>query len=858
VCLLAAWPAAAQRLDSTVVPSHYELAFDVDLAGARFSGQEVITVTLTQPSRRIVLHAVDIQFQEVKIVAGGVSQLATVALSSPTQTAALSVPRAVPAGSAEIHIRYTGILNNKLRGFYLSQANGRRYGVTQLESTDARRAFPSFDEPAFKATFSVSLTIESADTAISNGRLLSDTPAGPGRHTLTFAKTPRMSSYLVAIAVGDFRCLEGEADAVPIRVCATPDKRDLGQIALDAAKQIVTFYNRYYTIRYPFGKLDVVAVPDFAAGAMENTAAIFFREADLLADSRTVSVSGMQRIWSVLAHELAHQWFGDLVTMRWWDDLWLNEGFATWMEKRPLAAARPEWKIEIDEVADTQAAMNLDALRSTRAIHSAVETPDEIESSFDQIAYEKGAAVMRMIEGYVGAETFRKGVNAYLEKYAYSNATSADFWNVMSDASGHPVNRILPSFVNQPGVPLVDVTLSCASGKASVGLSTRRFFTDASGPATSAGAAWPLPVCLKTPARSSSCQIVSTTPATLPLEDTQCAPWVFINGGAHGYFRSAYSPATLRAMAPDIATRFTEAERLSLVGDEWALVRAGHHTIGDYLTLTTGFSQERASGIVAEIARRLEFAHDYLTTDRTREPFERFVRSLFGPMLDELGVGARQGDDDDRRALRATVIGTLGSTGNDTNIAATARAAVERAIDGGPQLDTSAADAIVRVAARRGDAKLWERFLAASRSATSPADRYRYLYALSAFEDRALIDRGLNFSLTSDLRSQDTPGFLGRYLANPTARGRAWAFIKQHWNELAPKITIALGDVRLVQALGSFCDASTREDIRSFFSVHRLPAAARALNQTIERINSCVAMKDKQTAPLASWLASRP
>src|SRR5262249_57389072 len=273
-----------------------------------------------------------------------------------------------------------------------------------------------------------SVTIDRGDIAISNGRVLSDT-MGPAitQHTMKFATTPRMSTYLVAIAVGDFRCLEGAAEQIAIRICATPDKRDLGAIALDSAKRILQFYNGYYAIKYPFGKLDVVAVPDFAAGAMENTAAIFYRETDLLADSKNASVATRKKIMSILAHEMAHQWFGDLVTMSWWDDIWLNEGFATWMANKPLAAIRPDWNVAVDEEQETQKALSIDSLKSTRPIHSDVQTPAEIDEAFDAIAYEKSAAVLRMIESYVGEETFRKGVNAYLHAHAYKNATSEDF-----------------------------------------------------------------------------------------------------------------------------------------------------------------------------------------------------------------------------------------------------------------------------------------------------------------------------------------------------------------------------------------------------------------------------------------------
>jgi aminopeptidase N len=858
--LLACGAANAQRLPATVLPEHYDLAFDVDLAAARFAGTETIQVRLSEPSRRIVLHALDIQFQDVTITSGGVEQKAGVTLDRQTQTAALTVARTVAAGPAQIHVRYRGILNDQLRGFYLSRANGRNYAVTQFESTDARRAFPCFDEPAYKATFSVTLTIDERDTAIANGRLISDTPGPrPGRHTLTFSETPKMSSYLVAMAVGDFQCLAAATEGVPIRICATPDKTALGQIALDAAQHILAFYNQYYSIKYAFQKLDVVAVPDFAAGAMENTAAIFYREVDLLADSKTASVANVQRIWSVLAHEMAHQWFGDLVTMRWWDDLWLNEGFATWMEKRPLAAARPEWKMEVEEALDTQTAMNLDSLASTRAIHSPVETPDEIEGSFDAIAYEKGASVMRMIEGYLGADTFRKGVNAYLEHHAYGNATSEDFWTAMTAASGKPIDRILPTFVNYPGVPVIDVALRCDGAGTQLTLTNDRFFTDAAMATLARGpSSWQIPVCIKTShQRTASCQVVTGRAPALALGSASCEPWAFVNAGAHGYFRTAYSPAMLTAIAPDITTSLTEPERLTLIGDEWALVRAGRHSLADYLTLASGFGQERASGVFGEVGARLTFIHDYLTSDRSRPAYERFVQSLLRPLFEELTISGAVTEDDDRRALRGKVIATLDHAGNDSAVSGQARSALDASLSGGPPLDASAANVIVTVAARRGDAALWDRLAAASKAATSPAERYRFLYGLPAFEDPALIDRGLNFSLTADLRSQDTPGFLSGFLGNPIARPRAWTFVKQHWTELAPKITIALGDVRLVDALGSFCDATSRDDIKVFFAAHKLPAASRALDQTIERINNCISIREKETPAVTAWLAQR-
>jgi aminopeptidase N len=857
---LGAAPASAQRLPTTVRPDHYDLRFIVDIPRARFDGTETIKVQVAEATNTIVLNAVDIRFRDVTVGSGAEAQPAAVTLDDTKQQATLSVARRLSPGVTEIHIQYSGVLNDQLRGFYRSKGRNRDYAVTQFESTDARRAFPCFDEPAFKATFAIALTIDRGDRAISNGSVISNV-AGPlpTQHTTTFATTPKMSPYLVAIAVGDFQCAEGSADNIPIRICATPDKKDLTRIALESAQQIMHFYNTWYAIKYPFGKLDVVAVPDFAAGAMENTAAIFYRETDLLADSKSASVTARKTIASVLAHEMAHQWFGDLVTMAWWDDIWLNEGFATWMANKPLAALHPEWNIAVDEATETQTALNLDSLRSTRPIHDDAEKPGAIDELFDAIAYEKGASVLRMIESYVGEEAFRKGVNAYLQAHAYGNATSEDLAKAIAGASGKPIDRLLPTFVSQAGAPLIAVSnLACDDQRTVTHATFRqeRFLVDA--PRADARARWMIPVCPKV-------QGSSSPPSCYPISDPEsridvargCPSWIFANGGARGYYRTEYPPALLRAIAPDVQTQLTAPERLSLVDDEWAMVRARRHTAADYLTLASGYGREHANGVLADVTNRLGFIHDYLTTTEDRPRFEGFVGQLLRPLLGELGFAPPLNDPDDRRALRATVVDALGSIANDPDVVSQARAALDRALAGQTPLDPTLAESVVRVAAEHGDARLLDALLAAARRAASPEEEYRYLFALSAFREPALIDRALQLALTPQIRSQDAPHYLGQFFDNPAARGRAWTFVTTHWTELAPKITIAGGDVRLVSSAGAFCDAASRDAVAAFFATHPLAGAARTLEQTIERIDNCVALRETQTPVLAAWLANR-
>ena len=449
----------AQRLPGGVIPVHYDLTVSPNLSAATFAGEETIRVRLSRASSTIVLHAAEITFGSVRVTAGGKAQTAKVTLDAARQTAAFTVPSPIPAGDAEIAVSYDGILNDDLRGLYLSKANNRRYAVTQLEATDARRMFPSFDEPALKATFALTAVIDQADHAISNGAIVSDTPGPAGHHTIKFETTPKMSTYLVALAVGDFECIEGSGDGIPVRVCATPDKKHLLNFALESATALLSTTIATTPSNIPSRSSTSWQCPIFrlARWRTPRPSSIGKRS---FSPSRTRRCRCRKNVAGVLAHEMAHQWFGDLVTMQWWDDIWLNEGFATWMQTKPLKATKQEWKAELDEVGDNQTAMRLDALRATRPIRMEAATTSEISELFDPIAYQKGGAVLRMLEGWVGEDAFRTGVNAYIEKFQSGNARAEDFWSAVAKATGKPVDQVMPTFVDQPGVPLVSFDVS--------------------------------------------------------------------------------------------------------------------------------------------------------------------------------------------------------------------------------------------------------------------------------------------------------------------------------------------------------------------------------------------------------------
>ena len=860
-------PAGAQRLSGTVVPEHYTLWFGPDLANATFRGRESIRVQLRTPASAITLHAADIEFGEVTIEAAGRAQAAQVTLDAEVETVTLTVPRQIPAGAATIRMAYTGILNDKLRGFYLSRANGRRYAVTQMEPTDARRAFPSFDEPAYKATFEISMTIDQGDTAISNGAQVSDTPGPePGTHTVAFATTPKMSAYLVAMIVGDFVCRPGASDGTTIRVCSTPDKLGLTSFALEAAEQQLAFYNAYFGIKYPFGKLDIIGVPDFAAGAMENSGAITFREQRLLVDPERASLDARKEVAAIISHEIAHQWFGNLVTMTWWNDIWLNEGFATWIASRPLARWRPEWNVELDDAADTQSALSIDALRSTRAIRIDVETPDEINEVFDGIAYEKTAGVLRMIEAFVGVDAFRKGIASYLTKYAYANATGEDFWNEMARVTGRPIDRIMQSYVEQPGAPVVSVQTRCTGSGADISLAQQRFVGAPGAPAT-VGQTWTLPVCFKTNDGPPRCEVLDRPgPSTgagrsAPVEERQTlsAPGcsnVFANADSRGYYFTEYAPDAVRALAGSVAG-LTPVERIRLLGDEWWMVGGGRHDIGVYLDLAGSLAGDETTAVTDAFATRLSFTGEYLVAPAQRARYQEWIRERFGPSLDALGMPGDPRDTEERQSRRAELLGLVGGTGNDAALQRRARELALGYLANPSSLPGALAPAVLRIAAASGDAGLYNQYLAQlGKLAAQPEEYYRFFNALPWFSDPALVQRTLTFAMSPAVRTQDTGTLLAGLLSGPASRDAAWAFVQAEWATLTRRLGTFQGIPTIIGALGSFCSTEAAALVRQFFAKHPMPSAERTLEQSIERIENCAALVARQAPALTAWLMS--
>jgi aminopeptidase N len=844
--------AKAQRLPDNVIPESYDLTFRPDLATATFSGVETIQVRLQKAASAIVLNSAEIAFQEVNITAGTATQTAKVSTDEPNEQATLTVAKDIPAGPVEIHIRFTGILNDKLRGFYLSQTPKRRYAVTQFEATDARRAFPSFDEPAYKAVFRITLIIDKNDTAISNGHIISDTPGpGEGKHTLKYSPSPKMSTYLMAMMVGDFQCLEGSADGIPVRVCAVPEKKELGSFALLCAENFLKFYDKYYYAKWPFEKLDIIAFPDFSAGAMENTAAITYRETALLIDDKTASLDAHKLVASDLAHEMAHQWFGDLVTMKWWDDIWLNEGFATWMAWKPQEAWKPEWHNQLDEVQETGGSLTTDSIASIRPIRAKAETPAEIATLFDGIAYGKAASVLRMVEAYVGPEVFRKGVNAYLEKHSYGNATAEDFWNQIAATSGKPVDKIMSSFIDQPGAPLVSVKSACRGNTTQVTLSQRRYFSDPTKLAVGSPETWQIPVFLRSGSSAEATQVLLTKRED-SFELKGCAPWVYAKAGGRGYYRANYDSTAFAKMAGELEHSFTPEERIAFLDDTWAVVRVGRSNIADYLNSLEKLRGERSRAIVAVMIGHIPEIHDTVVAAQDRPTFEAWVRNFLQPIMSDLGTSPAPGETDERRALRADVFGTLATYGNDPATIAKSREIVNAYMKDPASVDSSLSGAALAVAARNGDAALYGKYVEHMKSAKTPDEYYAYLGALNFFPDPALTKRTFDLYLGPEIKNQDLYTLSGT-VSNEETQQVAWDLTKSRFQEILTKVDASLGG-GLAQLAGSFCDAKLRDDAQQFFAAQNLPGATRLLQNAKDQVNDCIELRALQQANLSTYL----
>jgi aminopeptidase N/puromycin-sensitive aminopeptidase len=654
-----------------------------------------------------------------------------------------------------------------------------------------------------------------------------------------------MSTYLVAFLVGDFECLSGSSDGVPIRACATPDQVQYGAFALSAAEYVLHYYDTYFGIQYPMPKLDMIAIPDFEAGAMENFGAITYRETDFLLDPSHASVGAQRNVGLVVAHEMAHQWFGDMVTLEWWDNTWLNEGFATWMENKPIEAWKPEWKMTEQVAGDEQGTLDLDSQRVTRTIRAKADTPDEINEMFDGISYGKAGAMLLMVENYLGEETFRKGVHQYLSAHLYGNATAEDFWNTLTEVSHRPVDKIMESLVVQPGVPILTFAGPTESG---VAVSQQRFFLDAKSKA-SGTPVWTLPVCFKG-IGGNACEVISSVHQELP---TPAAPFLFANAAGKGYYRSAYSDDTYAKLLAHVETDLAAEERISLVGDQWALLHAGRSSVAAYMNLAAALRGDSSADVVGAAFGNLRTIDTQIAnTAEERARLSDWVRTTVLPAYSSLGR-PQTDDSPSKRELRATLFGLVGGLGKDPDAIAEARSITERSISDPSSVDPTLANVALSIAARNGDEALFNQLLEVSKSASNPQQRSSALRALFLFRDPVLEKRALDYAVSGQVRNQDATSFIATELIVRDTQDFAWQYVQDHWEKVSAQFT-TFGGANVVAGTGGFCSADRIAQITAFFAAHKVAASQRTLARAKDEIRDCIDLRAAQEPSLKAWL----
>jgi puromycin-sensitive aminopeptidase len=839
------------RLPPSPRPVRYEATLSLDLAGRRFSGREVVELELSAPAGEIVLHAAELAVERAVARGVGAERVASrIETAAASETVRLTFDAPLPAGRAALELTWTGKMSSGLRGLY----RAGEVAVTQFEAADARRVFPCFDEPAFKATWALTVEAPEGTVVLSNG---TPTPAAAdgGRQRVAFSETPPLPTYLVALACGKLAAADAiTVRGVPVRTWSVPDKLPLTAFAQGVAVEVLPRLEDYFGLPYGFGKLDQVGIPNFEAGAMENAGLVTFREAALLLDPGTASLGVKKRVAEVVTHELAHQWFGNWVTMAWWDDLWLNEAFATWMSFKIVDAWKPDWRVWLDFDGGKAAALHLDALRSTHAVHADVKNAEEATESFDLITYEKGGAVLRMIEGYLGETSFREGIRVYIRRHANANAVADDLWRALAESSREPVDELANAWIGQPGFPIVEVRREGHRLR----LAQRRFFSE---PGISSAETWPVPLVVRYEDAGGvreARHLLRGAAGELVLPGEGEVRWACANAGSNGFYRVAYDEAGLAALSANVA-RLAPAERIGLLADEWALVRAGLRDVGVFLDLAGSFAAETDYAVLDELVARLAAIEARLLAPEVRARFQAWVSRLLGPAFAPVGWDAAAGEGDLARLRRAALVRALGLVARDPVVVAEGSRRLDRFLDGDhAALEANLHEAAVVMAARAGDAALFDRLRKRFKAEADPAFQRRYLVALSLFEDPALAARAQELAFGEEVPLQDASSFIGGLLANRTGRDAFWRTLRERWDVIQGRIGGAPMLLRrVVEAVGQLPERRHLDEAGAFFAAHPLAPAKQAIAQTLERMRQDVALWERAERAVGNWLEAK-
>jgi alanyl aminopeptidase len=826
------------RLPKMVVPVREAVAMNLSPARAEFSGRADIGIEIREPTDVIWLHALDLKITKAEITGARV-----VKIVQPEELLGLVLDHPL-AASATLHLEYTGKLPSRDgRGAYRQEETGEWYIFTQFESTDARRAFPCFDEPSFKIPWRISIDAPERNLVFAN------TPETKheGEHH-EFAETRPLPSYLVAFAVGPFEVVDaGKAGRkpTPIRIIVPKGKSAEAAYAANVTGDILKRLEDYFDIPYPYEKLDHIAVPQ-KGGAMENPGLITFGTSTMLGKPDEKSIRLERGYVGIASHELGHIWTGDFVTTAWWDDIWLNEAFATWISAKITDEMHPEWDGKVSRVQSRNGIMGNDSLVTARRIRQPIESKHDIANAFDGITYQKGAAVIAMFEHFVGPDAFRKGVHNYLLRHAYGNATATDF---LTDVHTN-VAPAFATFLDQPGFPLVMAETSC-TGSAKLLLSQQRYV-----PQGSSGASeetWQIPICARWPG-GKACTLMTEGHAEVDLGKT-CPAWVLANADYAGYYRVQYKGDGLAKLLKDGGKQLTIAERVGLFGDVLALVRSGQLHESDALALVPALTRDGNRHLVGMALGLVGGLSDHLVEDSVRPNYRRLITKLFGARAHQLGWQPKADEDDDTRLLRSQLVATVAEDGEDKALLGDARKLAEKWLSDRKAIAPDMVGSVLGAAAHSGDRALWEKFHTAAKAEKERRERGRLLSAMSGFRDPSIVQENFKIALSDQFDPRESLSLVYGAGGDPRTRQMAWDFVKQHYEDILARMPKDFGG-RLVGVGGGFCDAEHRAEIEAFFKdrVTKSPGGPRQLAQMLEGQGLCIAMRSAQLPSVTSFL----
>jgi tricorn protease interacting factor F2/3 len=813
-----------------VIPKNYTLEFEPIFKNFTFNGKETITIECKESVNSITLHCAELKIKSCNIRHNDLSERAITKIDTKKEELIILLKNKIK-GTAFVEIEFTGELNDRLIGFYRSQykQNGKtKYLATsQFEASDARRAFPCWDEPEAKATFDISILAENKFTAISNMPIMSKKKM-KNKTLYKFAKTPIMSTYLLYLAVGEFEYLTGKAGKIQIRVITTKGNKSKGKFSLDLGKKLLLSYEKYFGIKYPLPKLDLIAIPDFASGAMENWGAITFRETILLYDPRTSSTKTKQYIAEVISHEIAHQWFGNLVTMKWWNDLWLNESFATFMATKFVDKFYPEWDLWNQFVEDAMnTAMGLDSLKSTHPIDVKVNSTSEIREIFDAISYDKGGCVLRMLEHYVGESNFQKGLKQYLADFKYRNAEGKDLWDAIGKISKMPVRAMVLTWLKQPGFPVVEIEKKDST----LHLKQRRYILESD---KAAKGLWSIPLSIGL--KDELFQKLFTK-KSMSVKIPKDSIGFVANFGRKGFYRVKYDKGTLIDLKMFVDQKQIPAiDRWAVQNDLFSLCISGDETVRNYLDFSDAYYDEDSYLASVNVAHNLSSLYFRAFDEEFSSEIRNYAVNYLKKILYDLGWTPKKTDKHTDALMRAFAISTLGKL-DDDEVTIESEKRYKQFLKNPSSLHPDLVEPVCSVMAWNGNSKTHEELTRLYRNAKTMEEKLRFLGAMCSFKDEKLLLKSLNFSQTPEVRSQNMQLPIMKVAANPYGKKILWPWLKSNWSKLSKKV--GRGNPlfnRIVASISSIADDSMEKEIRQFFKNNPTPGTERTQEQTLERI----------------------